>query len=110
MIFATIRPNNIEPLAKDESRSGDVSTLSVDIKDLRTIIKDVVRKASEGVDLSEAKVIIAGGRGVKSEDGFETIKGTGTGSWRSGRKLPGEHVMQNYCDYSCHKSSKRVKS
>ncbi len=60
VIFATIRPNNIEPLAKDESRSGDVSTLNVDIKDLRTIIKDVVRKASEGVDLSEAKVIIAG--------------------------------------------------
>lgn len=48
VIFATIRPNNIEPLAKDESRSGEVSALSVDIKDLRTIIKEVVRKASEG--------------------------------------------------------------
>ncbi len=74
VIFATIRPNNIEPLAKDESRTGDVASLSVEIKDLRTIIKDVVRKASEGVDLSEAKVIIAGGRGVKSEDGFNPLK------------------------------------
>ena len=54
VIFATIRPNNIEPLAKDESRTGDVSSLSVAIKDLRTIIKDVVRKATDGVDLSEA--------------------------------------------------------
>ncbi|WP_110927154.1 electron transfer flavoprotein subunit alpha/FixB family protein [Bacillus massiliglaciei] len=74
VVFATIRPNNIEPLAKDESRSGDVSSVSVEITNLRTIIKDVVRKASEGVDLSEAKVIVAGGRGVKSEDGFEPLK------------------------------------
>ncbi|KSU63914.1 electron transfer flavoprotein subunit alpha [[Bacillus] enclensis] len=99
LIFATIRPNNIEPLAKDESRSGDVSSLSVDITDLRTIIKDVVRKASEGVDLSEAKVIIAGGRGVKSEDGFEPLKeladvlGGAVGASRGA-------CDADYCDYS----------
>ncbi|KAB2334153.1 electron transfer flavoprotein subunit alpha/FixB family protein [Bacillus mesophilum] len=74
LIFATIRPNNIAPLEKDETRSGETSALSVDIKDLRSIIKEVVRKASEGVDLSEAKVVIAGGRGVKSEEGFEPLK------------------------------------
>ncbi|OIU70776.1 electron transfer flavoprotein subunit alpha/FixB family protein [Rossellomorea aquimaris] len=99
LIFATIRPNNIEPLAKDESRSGDVTSLSVDITDLRTIIKDVVRKASEGVDLSEAKVIIAGGRGVKSEDGFEPLKeladvlGGAVGASRGA-------CDADYCDYS----------
>lgn len=99
LIFATIRPNNIEPVAKDESRSGDVSSLTVDITDLRTIIKDVVRKASEGVDLSEAKVIIAGGRGVKSEDGFEPLKeladvlGGAVGASRGA-------CDADYCDYS----------
>ncbi|SFB22480.1 Electron transfer flavoprotein FAD-binding domain-containing protein [Lentibacillus halodurans] len=45
----------------------------MDIGDIRTIIKDVIRKASEGVDLSEANVIVAGGRGVKSKDGFEPL-------------------------------------
>lgn len=74
IIFATVRPNNIAPLEKDESRNGEVSTLDVEIKDLRTIIKEVVRKATEGVDLSEAKVVIAGGRGVKSEDGFKPLQ------------------------------------
>lgn len=74
ILFATVRPNNIATLEKDESRSGDVSSITVDVKDLRTIIQDVVRKTAEGVDLSEAKVIIAGGRGVKSEEGFKPLK------------------------------------
>lgn len=99
LIFATIRPNNIAPLEKDESKTGEVSSVSVDIKDLRTIIKDVVRKASEGVDLSEAKVVIAGGRGVKSEEGFEPLKelaqvlGGAVGASRGA-------CDAEYCDYS----------
>lgn len=73
VVFITVRPNNIAPLAQEE-RSGDVSSLSVDITNLRTIIKNVVRKSAEGVDLSEAKVIVAGGRGVKSADGFAPLQ------------------------------------
>ncbi len=72
--FITVRPNNIAPLAKEEGKSADVSSLSVDITNLRTIIKEVVRKSTDGVDLSEAKVVVAGGRGVKSADGFAPLK------------------------------------
>ena len=99
IIFATVRPNNIAPLAKDESRTGEVASLSVEIKDLRAIIKEVVRKASEGVDLSEAKVVISGGRGVKSEAGFEPLKelakvlGGAVGASRGA-------CDADYCDYS----------
>ncbi len=73
LVFATIRPNNIASLEKDEARSGEVQSIDVDIKDLRTIIKEVVKKTAGGVDLSEAKVIVAGGRGVKSDEGFKPL-------------------------------------
>lgn len=99
LLFFTVRPNNIEPLEKDESRSGDVSSISVDITNLRSVISEVVRKSTEGVDLSEAKVVVAGGRGVKSAEGFAPLEelaqllGGAVGASRGA-------CDADYCDYS----------
>lgn len=97
--FVTIRPNNIPPLEHDASRSGEVTLKDVEVADIRTIVKEVVRKASEGVDLSEANVVIAGGRGVKSADGFKPlyeladVLGGAVGASRGA-------CDADYCDYS----------
>ncbi|WP_339250860.1 electron transfer flavoprotein subunit alpha/FixB family protein [Sporosarcina sp. FSL W8-0480] len=99
LLFISIRPNNIAPLAKDDSRSGDVSSVSVDITNLRSVISEVVRKSTEGVDLSEAKVVVAGGRGVKSAEGFAPLEelakllGGAVGASRGA-------CDADYCDYS----------
>lgn len=86
-------------LSKDESRSGSVEVKEIDVQDLRTIVKEVIRKKAEGVDMSEASVVIAGGRGVKSADGFDTlyeladILGGAVGASRGA-------CDAEYCDYS----------
>ncbi|MBB6448299.1 electron transfer flavoprotein alpha subunit [Geomicrobium halophilum] len=99
LLFATLRPNNIQPLEEDPSRSGETSQVSVELKDLRTVVKEVVKKTSGGVDLAEANVIIAGGRGVKSEEGFKPlyeladVLGGAVGASRGA-------CDAEYCDYS----------
>lgn len=99
IIFATIRPNNIPALEADSSKTAEVSEVNVEVKDLRTIVREVVRKTAGGVDLSEARVIIAGGRGVKSSEGFTPLQeladvlGGAVGASRGA-------CDAEYCDYS----------
>ncbi|TLF57383.1 electron transfer flavoprotein subunit alpha/FixB family protein, partial [Bacillus spizizenii] len=99
LIFATIRPNNIQASEKDASRSGNIESVDVSLTDLRTVIQEVVKKTADGVDLSEAKIIVAGGRGVKSKEGFQPLQelaevlGAAVGASRGA-------CDADYCDYA----------
>lgn len=99
IVFATIRPNNIPMLEKNESYSGEMVEKEIDIQDIKTVVKEIIRKKSTGVDMSEANIVIAGGRGVKSSEGFNQlyeladVLGGAVGASRGA-------CDAEYCDYS----------
>ncbi|MEB3101626.1 electron transfer flavoprotein subunit alpha/FixB family protein [Ferviditalea candida] len=95
----TVRPNNIPAGEPVSGKTPEVIPVEYPNPSLRSVIKDVVSKTSGKVDLSEAKIIVSGGRGVKSADGFKPLQemadvlGGAVGASRGA-------CDAGYCDYS----------
>ncbi len=59
---------------EEPGAEGAVNAVSVTIGDIRTIVKEVIETMKGAVDISQAKLIVSGGRGTKDGDKFkETV-------------------------------------
>jgi len=74
--MATVRPGIMKELPADGSRKGTVEKVEVNIppEDLWQKILEVVKEEKKGVNLEDARIIVAGGRGVGSKDGFRVLE------------------------------------
>ncbi len=74
--MATVRPGVMKKLARDPQRSGTREEINVDLdeKDFITRVLEVVLSTRKSVKLEDAKIIVAGGHGVDSLEGFEVLK------------------------------------
>jgi len=73
--MATVRPGVMEA-ARKAGAKGEVIKHRVSLaeEEIGTIVLEIVREEKKSVNLSEAKVIVAGGRGVGDSRGFEILQ------------------------------------
>lgn len=74
--IVSIRPNVMTPPEKDESLTGNVEKIPVefDSQEIRTIVKEFVLDAGIKLDLTEARIIVSGGRGMKGPENFKILE------------------------------------
>jgi len=52
----------------------EIVKLSVPEKDLRANVRDIVTESTQGIDMTEANIVVSAGRGVKGEEGIELVR------------------------------------
>ena len=74
--MATVRPGVMKALEADESRQGEVEVVEVNFTDadMNVKIREVVKTTHKSVDITEAKILVAGGRGVGNAEGFKDLE------------------------------------
>jgi electron transfer flavoprotein alpha subunit len=73
--MASIRPNVYPPVDVSQS-SAEVVDVSVSVNDggIGAMVKEIVKSAGGEKDVTEAEIIIAGGRALKSAENFQLLK------------------------------------
>lgn len=74
--MSTVRPGVMKKIAKDESRTGEIVEFpfNIDKSKLKVKIVEVVKEEGQKVDISEAKILVSGGRGVGAKANFELLE------------------------------------
>lgn len=73
--MATVRPRVLPTPEKDTSRKGEiiVEQVEVDAANILTTIVERVKESTETEKIEEADIVIAGGRGIDCEEGFDML-------------------------------------
>jgi electron transfer flavoprotein alpha subunit len=74
--MSTVRPGIMKELEPEPGRKGEVIKEGMEFteRDLMVTIRDVVKVAKKTVNLEEATIIVSGGRGVGSTEGFKVLE------------------------------------
>lgn len=68
-----MRANQLTVSAADSSKTAIETEINYSKPNLKTLIKEIVKGTSEKLDLTEANIIISGGRGLKDSEQFKIL-------------------------------------
>ncbi|SCG81981.1 Protein fixB [Proteiniborus sp. DW1] len=74
--MSTVRPGVMERAKYDENRKGKIELVDIEVtkEDIKAKVENVVKSGKAEVPLEEAKIIVAGGRGLGTREGFELVE------------------------------------
>lgn len=74
--MCSLRPMSYEKAAAQPGRTGELVKFPFDAQKFTSLAKFVefIKAEGDGLDLSEAEIIVAGGRGLGKAEGFELLK------------------------------------
>lgn len=74
--MSTVRPGVMRARPKDETRQGETEAVKInfDKSKFRVKILETVKEQKNKIDITEAKVLVSGGRGVGNAEGFEILR------------------------------------
>jgi len=73
-VVMTLRPNVFPPAVASDG-GGEIAAVTVDLADaIRMIVKEVREPEERKVDLTEADIVVSGGRGMKGPENFHLVE------------------------------------
>lgn len=74
--MSTVRPGVMRRLSADKSRKGEVITFQPEFNTAKFRVKlvETVKNDKGKIDITEAKILVSGGRGVGSKEGFDKLQ------------------------------------
>jgi len=74
LVFVSVRSGSYEVTAAPVDGSVEALSVPMNAETLGLTLREIVRTASDTVDLSEANVVVAAGRGVRDESGRDLVQ------------------------------------
>jgi len=70
--LATVRPNTFQP--EPNEVSGEVEKMSPEIPSAKAVVEEVLAEAGGKLDVTEAEIIVSGGRGMQGPENWNLIE------------------------------------
>jgi electron transfer flavoprotein alpha subunit len=72
--LATVRPNTFTPLVPDTARKAEIETVPLPTVKARARVVGFEKSEGEMLDLTEANIIVSGGRAMQGPENFEILR------------------------------------